>query len=96
MRQAPQPRTTPDLAKKINMIRDHGQAKKYYHDIEGYNGRLDAFKLVCCTRNWLTWRSGMPSGGNGLPNIIVCSPRQTELPILPLNLRGHEPYITCM
>lgn len=23
------------------MIRDHGQAKKYYHDIEGYNGRLD-------------------------------------------------------
>jgi dTDP-4-amino-4,6-dideoxygalactose transaminase len=24
------------------MLRDHGQAKKYYHDIEGYNGRLDA------------------------------------------------------
>jgi dTDP-4-amino-4,6-dideoxygalactose transaminase len=26
------------------MIRDHGQAKKYYHDIEGYNGRLDALQ----------------------------------------------------
>jgi dTDP-4-amino-4,6-dideoxygalactose transaminase len=26
------------------MIRDHGQAKKYYHDIEGYNGRLDAIQ----------------------------------------------------
>jgi dTDP-4-amino-4,6-dideoxygalactose transaminase len=24
------------------MWRDHGQAKKYYHDAEGYNGRLDA------------------------------------------------------
>jgi dTDP-4-amino-4,6-dideoxygalactose transaminase len=24
------------------MLREHGQAKKYYHDIEGYNGRLDA------------------------------------------------------
>lgn len=30
------------VAKKISMLRDHGQAKKYYHDLEGYNGRLDA------------------------------------------------------
>ena len=28
----------------MNMIRDHGQAKKYYHDIEGYNGRLDTIQ----------------------------------------------------
>ncbi len=34
----------PVLASKIKMIRDHGQAKKYYHDIEGYNGRLDAIQ----------------------------------------------------
>jgi dTDP-4-amino-4,6-dideoxygalactose transaminase len=32
------------LAAKVKMIRDHGQAKKYYHDIEGYNGRLDALQ----------------------------------------------------
>ena len=32
----------PSLAAQIKMIRDHGQAKKYYHDVEGYNGRLDA------------------------------------------------------
>src|ERR1700735_1880007 len=31
-------------AAKIRMLRDHGQAKKYYHDIEGYNGRLDAIQ----------------------------------------------------
>jgi dTDP-4-amino-4,6-dideoxygalactose transaminase len=34
----------PTLAGVIKMIRDHGQAKKYYHDIEGYNGRLDAIQ----------------------------------------------------
>jgi dTDP-4-amino-4,6-dideoxygalactose transaminase len=34
----------PSLAKKISMLRDHGQAQKYYHDVEGYNGRLDALQ----------------------------------------------------
>jgi dTDP-4-amino-4,6-dideoxygalactose transaminase len=33
-----------DLAQKIRMLRDHGQAKKYYHDVEGYNGRLDSIQ----------------------------------------------------
>jgi dTDP-4-amino-4,6-dideoxygalactose transaminase len=32
------------IARKCKMIRDHGQAKKYYHDIEGYNGRLDSLQ----------------------------------------------------
>jgi dTDP-4-amino-4,6-dideoxygalactose transaminase len=32
------------LADKIKVLRDHGQAKKYYHDVEGYNGRLDAIQ----------------------------------------------------
>jgi dTDP-4-amino-4,6-dideoxygalactose transaminase len=26
------------------MLRDHGQASKYYHDVVGYNGRLDAIQ----------------------------------------------------
>src|ERR1019366_10565970 len=32
------------LAARIRMIRDHGQARKYYHDVEGYIGRLDAIR----------------------------------------------------
>lgn len=32
------------IAQKVRMLRDHGQAKKYYHDFEGYNGRLDAIQ----------------------------------------------------
>jgi dTDP-4-amino-4,6-dideoxygalactose transaminase len=34
----------PIIAEKAKMLRDHGQAKKYYHDLEGYNGRLDAIQ----------------------------------------------------
>ena len=33
-----------EIARKIRLLRDHGQAEKYYHDIEGYNGRLDAIQ----------------------------------------------------
>ncbi|MBS1841105.1 MAG: DegT/DnrJ/EryC1/StrS family aminotransferase [Acidobacteria bacterium] len=32
------------IAKKSAQLRDHGQAKKYYHDVEGYNGRLDSLQ----------------------------------------------------
>jgi dTDP-4-amino-4,6-dideoxygalactose transaminase len=32
------------VARKVRMLRDHGQAKKYYHECEGYNGRLDAIQ----------------------------------------------------
>jgi dTDP-4-amino-4,6-dideoxygalactose transaminase len=34
------------LAQTMRMLRDHGQAKKYYHDVEGYNGRLDAIQAA--------------------------------------------------
>jgi dTDP-4-amino-4,6-dideoxygalactose transaminase len=33
-----------EIARKMRMLRDHGQAKKYYHDLEGYNGRLDSLQ----------------------------------------------------
>jgi dTDP-4-amino-4,6-dideoxygalactose transaminase len=32
------------VADKIKMLRDHGQTKKYHHEVEGYNGRLDAIQ----------------------------------------------------
>ena len=33
-----------ELARKSMVLRDHGSAKKYYHDVEGYNGRLDSMQ----------------------------------------------------
>jgi dTDP-4-amino-4,6-dideoxygalactose transaminase len=35
-----------EIARRIRMIRDHGQAQKYYHAVEGYNGRLDALQAA--------------------------------------------------
>jgi dTDP-4-amino-4,6-dideoxygalactose transaminase len=32
------------MAEQMKMLRDHGQSRKYFHDLEGYNGRLDALQ----------------------------------------------------
>jgi dTDP-4-amino-4,6-dideoxygalactose transaminase len=33
-----------EIAHKMRMLRDHGQSTKYYHELIGYNGRLDAIQ----------------------------------------------------
>jgi len=30
----------------VRKLREHGQAQKYFHDVEGYNGRLDALQAA--------------------------------------------------
>ncbi|MCU0348315.1 MAG: DegT/DnrJ/EryC1/StrS family aminotransferase [Saprospiraceae bacterium] len=35
-----------DLAKKIRMVANHGQSKKYYHDVLGVNSRLDSIQAA--------------------------------------------------
>jgi dTDP-4-amino-4,6-dideoxygalactose transaminase len=49
-----------EVAARCRMLRDHGQAKKYYHDMEGYNGRLDAIQaglLRIKLRHLARWNS---------------------------------------
>jgi dTDP-4-amino-4,6-dideoxygalactose transaminase len=52
--------TTDDeqIARRCAMLRNHGQSKKYFHDIDGYNGRLDAIQagiLSVKLRRLLAW-----------------------------------------
>jgi dTDP-4-amino-4,6-dideoxygalactose transaminase len=51
-----------NLAAQMRMIRDHGQSRKYHHQIEGYNGRLDAMQAgflkvkLACLPEWTRQR----------------------------------------
>jgi dTDP-4-amino-4,6-dideoxygalactose transaminase len=52
------------MAQRMKMIRDHGQAKKYYHDMEGYNGRLDSIQagwLSVKLRHLVKWNESRRS-----------------------------------
>jgi dTDP-4-amino-4,6-dideoxygalactose transaminase len=49
------------LAQKVRMLRDHGQNRKYYHEVEGYNGRLDAIQagiLAAKLKHLEEWNAG--------------------------------------
>jgi len=61
-----------EIAARVKMLRDHGQAKKYYHDIEGYNGRLDSIQAgllhvkLRYLSKWNTQRRERAAEYNGL------------------------------
>jgi dTDP-4-amino-4,6-dideoxygalactose transaminase len=39
----------PAVRDRVQMLRDHGQARKYHHDIIGWNGRMDGIQAAVLT-----------------------------------------------
>lgn len=75
--------TTDDeqVARTIRMLREHGQVQKYYHDLEGYNGRLDAIQaafLRVKLRHLDTWNDQRKAAAGrydallaGMPGVVT-------------------------
>ena len=78
------------------MIRDHGQAKKYYHDMEGYNGRLDAIQtgiLSVKLKHLPEWNAQRRERAEEYKKLFAASEAGLQAP---LSLRGRARCITCM
>ena len=77
------------------MLRDHGQAKKYFHEMEGYNGRLDSIQASVLSvklkrlEEWNQKRQAVASA------ITACSLRSHLLLFL-LSHHGPVPFIIYM
>jgi dTDP-4-amino-4,6-dideoxygalactose transaminase len=72
------------LAQQMRMIRDHGQAKKYYHDVEGYNGRLDAIQagwLSVKLRHLAKWNESRRSLAHAYHKLLAELKGSVVLPI---------------
>ena len=75
-----------DIAQKSRMLRDHGQAKKYYHDIEGYNGRLDSLQcgiLSVKLRHLAEWNAQRRERAKAYGQLLVNSDEGLTLPYEP-------------
>jgi dTDP-4-amino-4,6-dideoxygalactose transaminase len=75
-----------NLAKHIRMLRDHGQSKKYYHEIEGYNGRLDAMQagfLTVKLRQLRKWNDQRRECAARYQELLESAPEGIILPYEP-------------
>ncbi|MFC5285189.1 DegT/DnrJ/EryC1/StrS family aminotransferase [Pedobacter alpinus] len=68
-----------ELAKKIRMIANHGQSKKYHHEIVGVNSRLDSIQAVVLSHK--------------LPLLNTNLQKKKEIAHLYINLLEKEPNI---
>ena len=78
--------TTSDeaMAQQVKMIRDHGQAKKYYHDMEGYNGRLDSIQagwLSVKLRHLAKWNESRRSHAHAYHELLAEAKDAIVIPV---------------
>jgi dTDP-4-amino-4,6-dideoxygalactose transaminase len=68
------------------MLRDHGQSAKYFHDMEGYNGRLDAIQagiLAVKLRHLAKWNDQRREVARGYDDLLVDPQGTVVLPYVP-------------
>ncbi|OLE74708.1 erythromycin biosynthesis sensory transduction protein eryC1 [archaeon 13_1_20CM_2_54_9] len=80
--------TTDDerLARRCQMLRDHGQSRKYFHDLEGYNGRLDAIQaglLRVKLRHLAKWNEQRQERARGYDALFADADGTVILPYVP-------------
>src|SRR5579864_317298 len=78
------------MSQTMRMLRDHGQAQKYYHNVEGYNGRLDAIQagfLTIKLRHLTDWNSKRREAAQRYDELLSSADRIT-CPYCPDNARA--------
>lgn len=75
-----------DLASRVRVLRDHGQSQKYCHDVEGYNGRLDAIQagfLNSKLPRLAQWNAARRVVAHRYHDLFVAGGTDVELPYEP-------------
>ena len=80
--------TTDDdqVARHCQMLRDHGQSMKYIHEIEGYNGRLDAVQagfLRVKLRHLAKWNAERRERARGYDVLLAAAEGTVTVPEVP-------------
>jgi dTDP-4-amino-4,6-dideoxygalactose transaminase len=75
-----------EIARRCRMLRDHGQSAKYRHDIEGYNGRLDAIQagiLSVKLRHLAKWNDQRREVARGYDELLAAAGSSVVVPYVP-------------
>jgi dTDP-4-amino-4,6-dideoxygalactose transaminase len=74
------------IAETVRRLRDHGQSTKYHHEIEGYNGRLDAIQagvLSAKLRRLPEWNRRRHENARRYHELLAPAAEQVVLPFEP-------------
>jgi dTDP-4-amino-4,6-dideoxygalactose transaminase len=77
----------PETAQKIRILRDHGQSAKYYHDVIGWNARMDGIQgaiLSAKLKHLNEWNEARRKNANLYQKLLV------DLPDVILPLETHD------
>lgn len=77
----------PAIVAKVKTLRDHGQAQKYYHDLPGFNGRLDSIQAGILDiklkklQDWTSRRRALAKRYNALLEVLgdrIITPTESQ------------------
>jgi len=74
------------VAQICRLLRDHGQSRKYHHEIEGYNGRLDAIQagfLQIKLHHLDTWNARRGEAAERYGNLLAGAEEVVKVPYQP-------------
>jgi dTDP-4-amino-4,6-dideoxygalactose transaminase len=75
-----------EIARQVRMLRDHGQSRKYFHDMEGYNGRLDSIQagiLRIKLRHLTVWNERRRECASRYQELLGAAEEGIKLPFEP-------------
>ncbi len=80
-----------EVARKVRILTNHGQLKKYFHESEGYNGRLDAVQagiLKVKLGHLRAWNEARREKAKIYQRLLASMVDEIVLPIEPPGCRG--------
>jgi len=88
------------VTQRCRLLRDHGQSAKYVHDIEGYNGRLDAIQagiLRVKLRHVAKWNDQRRENARRYDDLLMSANGALVLPSVPAWARPvHHLYVVAV
>jgi len=85
-----------DIIRKVKMLRDHGQSQKYYHDVEGYNARMDALQAIALRAKLKylpEWNAARRHCADHYSRRLAVTPRITVPRVGPHNVHVFHLYV---
>ncbi len=86
----------PEIQRQVLLLRDHGRSAKHVHELEGYNGRLDALQagfLSVKLKHLKRWNDRRHQLASEYNDALAALPELRPIAVRPWNRSSHHLYV---